>query len=82
MKDFKYHTKKENYKKQNGAILLAVCRGKISEGTDFSDDMARAVIIVGIPFSSIKNVRVKLKKEYMDYKKSKKLKKSNLINGK
>ena len=33
-----------------GAILMAVCRGRISEGLDFSDNAARAVIIVGIPF--------------------------------
>ena len=31
-----------------GAILMGVCRGRISEGLDFSDNAARAVIIVGI----------------------------------
>ena len=54
--------------KKNGAILLAVCRGKISEGTDFCDNMARAVIIVGIPFPAFKSKRVVLKKHYMDNK--------------
>lgn len=29
-----------------GALLFAVCRGKVSEGLDFSDDNARAVIVV------------------------------------
>lgn len=29
-----------------GALFLAVCRGKVSEGLDFSDDNARAVITV------------------------------------
>lgn len=33
-----------------GAILMGVCRGKISEGLDFSDNAARCVIIVGIPY--------------------------------
>lgn len=33
-----------------GAAFLAVCRGKVSEGIDFSDDNARVVVIVGIPF--------------------------------
>ena len=30
-----------------GALFLAVCRGKVSEGLDFTDDNARAVITVG-----------------------------------
>ena len=29
-----------------GVLLLAVCRGKVSEGIDFSDNNARAVIAV------------------------------------
>ena len=33
-----------------GAIMMGVCRGRISEGLDFSDDAARCVIIVGIPY--------------------------------
>jgi Rad3-related DNA helicase len=31
------------------AVLLAVLRGKVSEGINFSDAYARAVVIVGIP---------------------------------
>ncbi|GKF23486.1 fanconi anemia group J protein, partial [Tanacetum coccineum] len=29
---------------KNGATFLAVCRGKVSEGIDFSDENARAVV--------------------------------------
>ncbi|KAF8759327.1 hypothetical protein HU200_010368 [Digitaria exilis] len=55
-----------------GATLLAVCRGKVSEGIDFSDENARVVVIVGIPFPNINDVQVKLKKRYNDsYKSSK-----------
>ncbi|KAM0905107.1 hypothetical protein ACQ4PT_017554 [Festuca glaucescens] len=60
-----------------GAAFLAVCRGKVSEGIDFSDDNARVVVIVGIPFPNINDVQVKLKKRYNDSYKSSK----NLLSG-
>ncbi len=31
---------------QDGVIFFAVCRGKVSEGLDFADNNARAVITV------------------------------------
>nr|CAB3226220.1 Fanconi anemia group J protein homolog [Phallusia mammillata] len=49
-----------------GALLLAVCRGKVSEGLDFSDNNARAVITVGIPFPNFKDKQVELKRKYND----------------
>eukprot|EP00794_Sanderia_malayensis_P014307 gene14307-15796_t len=48
----------------DGALLLAVCRGKISEGLDFSDNNARAVITIGIPFPDFKDMQVELKRKY------------------
>jgi Rad3-related DNA helicase len=38
--------------------------GAVSEGLDFKDENARAVFCVGIPFPSLGDVKVKLKKEY------------------
>ncbi len=38
---------------------MAVCRGKVSEGLDFTDDNARAVVTIGIPFPNIKDLQVK-----------------------
>ena len=32
-----------------GALLIAVCRGRLIEGIDFTDDLARGVILIGIP---------------------------------
>ncbi|RDX73613.1 Fanconi anemia group J protein-like protein, partial [Mucuna pruriens] len=61
--------------KTGGAALLGVCRGKVSEGIDFSDDNAR--IIVGIPFPNINDIQVALKKKYNDTYKSSK----NLLSG-
>ena len=50
----------------DGALMMAVCRGKVSEGLDFADDNARAVICLGIPFPNIKDVQVDLKRKYND----------------
>ncbi|KAG2390597.1 Regulator of telomere elongation helicase 1-like protein [Vigna angularis] len=54
--------------RKGGAALLGVCRGKVSEGIDFSDANAR--IIVGIPFPNINDIQVGLKKKYNDTYKS------------
>ena len=53
---------------RNGAILMGVCRGRISEGLDFSDNAARCVIVVGIPFPRMVDPKVILKKDYLDTK--------------
>lgn len=37
-------------KSKGKAAFFAVCRGKLAEGIDFTDDAARCVIIAGIPF--------------------------------
>jgi hypothetical protein len=50
----------------NGGLLFAVCRGKLSEGIDFSDAMARAVIVVGIPYPNTQDPQVRMKKEFND----------------
>ncbi|KAL3657099.1 hypothetical protein V7S43_018012 [Phytophthora oleae] len=53
---------------KTGAVFLAVYRGKVSEGIDFSNDNARAVLCVGIPFPSVKELQVSLKRKYQDEK--------------
>ncbi len=54
----------KNFKR--GAIFLAVCGGKLAEGIDFADDMARMVIIIGIPYGYLGDCRNKCKMEYLD----------------
>ena len=49
-----------------GAILMGVCRGRISEGLDFSDNAARCVIIAGVPFPMITDPKLILKEYYLD----------------
>jgi len=56
----------DSKKGKSGAILFGVCRGKISEGLDFSDKAARAVVIVGVPYPSLVDSRTILKREYLD----------------
>lgn len=52
----------------NGALLFAVYRGKVSEGIDFTDDMARCVICVGIPYPNAYDEVVRQKKAFNDVK--------------
>lgn len=59
-------TKPTPRRPQTGAIFFAVYRGKVSEGLDFIDDNARAVIAVGIPYPALHDQPVVLKKEYND----------------
>ncbi|GAB1287339.1 Regulator of telomere elongation helicase 1 [Apodemus speciosus] len=50
----------------NGAIFLAVCRGKASEGLDFSDMNGRGVIVTGLPYPPRMDPRVVLKMQFLD----------------
>ncbi|GLV35707.1 Regulator of telomere elongation helicase 1 [Carabus blaptoides fortunei] len=68
MVDFYDRVKNPAYK---GAIFMAVCRGKVSEGLDFSDMNGRAVIVTGLPYPPFKDPRVTLKREYLDICRSK-----------
>ncbi|KAI4490712.1 hypothetical protein M0804_003656 [Polistes exclamans] len=49
-----------------GAIFMAVCRGKVSEGLDFANANGRAVLITGLPFPPMKDPRVMLKQKYLE----------------
>ncbi|KAF1744386.1 hypothetical protein MXB_597, partial [Myxobolus squamalis] len=65
----------EDFRKKSNSFLnnnsknnmfLAVCKGKMSEGMDFSDDSARAVIITGLPFPSKLDPRINLKLQVLN----------------
>ncbi|XP_008555683.1 Fanconi anemia group J protein homolog [Microplitis demolitor] len=57
-----------------GALLFAVFRGKVAEGIDFSDNEARCVLTIGIPFAVRNDPAVELKVAYNDlHSKEKKL---------
>lgn len=61
-----YYDAIKHCQERDGALLFAVCRGKVSEGLDFTDDNARAVVTIGIPFPNIKDLQVEQKMKYND----------------
>lgn len=65
---------------RNGAIMFAVCGGKMSEGINLTDEMARMVVIVGIPFPNSKDPKVEGKRNYLN-KISNASNKENSFNG-
>lgn len=66
----KFEEAKTEYTKQieltGKCILLAVFRGKMSEGISFNDENARCVICVGLPYPSFTDRAVKAKRCYND----------------
>jgi len=48
------------------AIIFAVCRGKIAEGINFGDNRGRLAIVTGIPYPSLHDTWVQVKRRFLD----------------
>lgn len=51
-----------------GAFLLSVVGGKMSEGINFSDELARAVFMIGLPYPNAFSSDLVAKREYIEQK--------------
>ncbi|KAJ4481923.1 helicase C-terminal domain-containing protein [Lentinula aciculospora] len=59
---------------QTGALLLAVIGAKLSEGLNFADDLARAVVVVGLPFANLASAELRERMRYVKREQEKRLK--------
>ena len=69
MRDYSIQIKETGQDNCTGAVLMAVCRGNFSEGVDFTDDEARAVIILGQPNQNWVDPKLQLQLKFLEEKK-------------
>ncbi|TFK20003.1 DNA repair helicase [Coprinopsis marcescibilis] len=51
--------------RKGGALLFAVIGAKLSEGLNFADDLARAVVVVGLPFANLGSAELRERMKYV-----------------
>merc|ERR1719262_1815627 len=58
-------------KREGGAVLLAVCGARLSEGIDFKDELCRLVAVVGLPYPNASDLSLIEKMRFLDARRSK-----------
>lgn len=58
--------KKEVLIKKNPSLLFCVIGGKLSEGINFSDNLARTLVVCGLPFANSQSISIQEKMKYYD----------------
>ncbi|KAF9073981.1 helicase C-terminal domain-containing protein [Rhodocollybia butyracea] len=64
-----------------GALLFAVIGAKLSEGLNFADNLARAVVVVGLPFANLASAELRERMRYVKREEEKRLKEADKENG-
>jgi chromosome transmission fidelity protein 1 len=49
-----------------GALLFAVIGAKLSEGLNFVDNLARCVVVVGLPFANLRSAELQERLKYVN----------------
>lgn len=47
-------------------MMFAVIGAKLSEGLNFTDDLARAVLVVGLPFANLASAELRERMSYVN----------------
>ena len=56
----------EAVKKNTSPVLVCVIGGKLSEGINFSDELARTLIVFGLPYPNAQSASLKQKMAFYD----------------